>query len=188
MYAFHHQHLIVVHLQSFSALLALSRLKVVARQLHLLAVEESLHLPVEQVDVERIKTLEVVVALVIARCFLTVHEIVVERDGHRLDAVGQQLYGEPLAGSGFSARRRPCDEHHLHALACRYHVGNLRNLLFLQRLGQIDHSRGETGLHRIVEVAHGAKPQDVLPAVVLLEDFKHLVLLEQFAQHVGIVA
>ena len=37
----------------------------------------------------------------------------------------------------------------------------------------------------LVQVADGAQPQDILPAMVLLEDAEHLVLVDHLAQLVG---
>ena len=59
------------------------RREVVARQFHLLAYEQPVHLIVEQREVERLDVLKVVVARLVERREFAVHEIVVERDRHR---------------------------------------------------------------------------------------------------------
>ena len=102
--ALNHEHLVVVESQPASAFLAASCLEVVARKLHFLAVEEGVDLAVQQFQVQGVQMLVVVVSILVARCFLAVYEIVVERDGHRLNAVGEQLYAYALAGGCLAAR------------------------------------------------------------------------------------
>lgn len=105
--AFHYEHVVGQQFQPASALLAASRLEVIARQLNLLARKERVELLVEQRDVERVEALVVVVALVVLRRKLTVDEIIVQRNLHRLDAAREQLYGQTLAERCLAARRRP---------------------------------------------------------------------------------
>ena len=97
MYAFHHKHFVLAQTEFLAALFALARLEVVLGQFHLFAVEKGIELGVEQRDVEGVKALEVIVALVVERSLVAVEEVVVERDGHRAYAVGEQLYGQPFA-------------------------------------------------------------------------------------------
>ena len=67
-----------------------------------------------------------------------------------------------------------------------YLVGYLRYLFFLQGLRHVDEVGGVAAVYSFVEVSHGAYAHDVLPAVMLLEYLKHLVLPGHFAQHTGI--
>ena len=92
------------------------------------------------------------------------------------DAVRHELYGESLAGGGLTTRRRTCDENHAHVRPFGNHIGDTGYLLLLKRFRYVDDQVGKTFLHGIVEGAHCADAEDILPAVVLLEDFEHLVL------------
>ncbi len=49
----------------------------------------------------------------------------------------------------------------------------------------MDEVGGGPRLHHLIEIAHGAHPQYLLPAVVLLEYLKHLVLVCHLGQHAG---
>ena len=98
------------------------------------------------------------------------------------------MHGQTLAGCGLATRRRTGDEYQFDAFAVGYLVGNTRNLLLLQGLTNLDEVRAEALVDTFVQVANGAHAQDVLPAVVLLEDAKHLVLHHNLAQLVGVLA
>ena len=100
--ALNHQYGIVVETQLFATHLRCTCGEVVARQLHLLATEEGCELFVQQRQVQGVQILEVVVALLVAWRLVTIEEIVVERDGHRFDAVDSQLHTESFAGCGLS--------------------------------------------------------------------------------------
>jgi len=73
-------------------------------------------------------------------------------------------------------------------MARGYLVGDTGYLLLLQRLVHIDDVCGKPLVHGVVEVAHGAQTDDVLPLVVLLEHIKHLLLAGHWAQLAGIFA
>lgn len=73
-------------------------------------------------------------------------------------------------------------QHQLHPFAAGNLLGNLRQLLLLQRFADIDDIRSMSRIDSLVEVAHGSDTQDFLPAMMLLEDIKHLVLPGHFAQ------
>ena len=130
--------------------------------------------------------LKVVVARLVERRALAVHEIVVERDRHRFLAASHELHAQALGESRFARRRRARDEHHPQGIVRCNVVGNLRNLLFLQCLGHIDQIVSVTGANQRVEFAHRRATQDFLAAVLLLEHGKHLVLLGHRAQAVGV--
>ena len=189
------EYLVVVQTQSATAHLAPACLEVVARQLHLLAVEQGVHLFVQQVEVQGVQVLKVVVAIGLARRLVAVHEVVVERYGDRLDAVGSKLHGESLAGRRLATARRTGDEHHAQGqqvgrqtggiAAAGHLVGYQRYLLLLQGLAHLDELRGIAFLRDLVEIAEGAQSEDALPLVVLLEDTEHLVLMGHLTQLVG---
>ena len=98
----YHQYLTIVQAQFLTTPLALAGLEVIAWQLNLLATEERSKLLVEQGYVQRMDALKVVIARLVARCLLTIQEIIVERDRHRLDAIGDELHRQALAGGGLT--------------------------------------------------------------------------------------
>ena len=185
--ALQHEHLMLIELQPLSALFAPTRMEIIVGQLHLLTAEEGGELVVEQLQVQRIDALVVELALLIPGRELAVHKIVVQRNLHGLDAVGEQLDGEPFAGGRLSTRRRAGDQHHLHPLPGGNLVGNLSDALLLQGFAHVDDVVHLPRLHGGVELAHGAESQDVLPAMVLLEDFEHLVLAGHLAQRMRVL-
>ena len=183
--ALDHQHLIVVQLESATALLAASRLEVVARQFHLLAPEEGVHLLVEQRQVQGVQVFVVVVALLVAGRLVAVDEIIIQRDGYRFDAVDGQLYRQSLAGGRLAAAAGTGNENQADAPALGYLVGDTGNLLLLQGLADLYELGREPLVDDLVQVADGTQSEDVLPAVVLLEDAEHLVLMHHLAQLPG---
>ena len=188
MYTLYYQHVVGVHLQLFAALLAGARLEVVVRQLNLFAAEECVELFVDELKVECVDAFIVVFAVLVLRCAVAVYKVVIERNLQGLDAVGKQLYRQALAGGGLARRRRSGKQHQLYILSGGNLVGNVRYLLFLQSLRHIYNVNGVPGAHCLVEVAHGANAQNILPRVLLLENLEHLVLLGELAQFVAVGA
>ena len=185
--AFHHQDIVVVHLQLLATLLALARLEIVLRQFHLLATEEGIKLVVDELQVERIDTLIIILAICILWRFLPIHEVIIQGNLQRFQAVHSQLDGETLTRGGLARRGRTCQENEFHALAVGDVFGYLGDFLLLQSLADIDDVGGESSIHSLVEVTHRTDAQNVLPTMVLLEDLKHLVLLGQFAQYARVL-
>ena len=136
--ALYHQHLVALELQLLSAHLTLACLEIISRQFHLLSPEERIQLLVEQGDIECMQMFEVIVAAFVSGGVLAVKEVVVEGNADRLEAIDGQLHGDPLAGSGLSAAGGSGYQHHLNPWPAGYLVGNLGNLLLLQRLAELD--------------------------------------------------
>ena len=75
---FHDEHFVVLQPELASAHSTLSCGEVIGRQLYLVASEQCVQLLVEQRQVQGVQVFVVEVAILVARCELTVHEIVVE--------------------------------------------------------------------------------------------------------------
>ena len=185
--ALHDEHVVLVQMQLLPALLAHSCLEVILRQFHLLAPEEGIELLVDERDVQCMDALVVEFSVLVLRCVLTMYEVVVQRNLHGLHTAGKELYGEPLAEGRLAAGGRSGDEHDFCLFPAGNRVGDLRYLLFLQCLADVDEVGGKPLLHGFVEVAYGLDAEDALPAVMLLEHLEHLVLAYQFAQPGGIL-
>ena len=78
-------------------------LKIIMRQFHLFTCQQGLQLVVEKRKIQSIKRLEVILSMLVFGRLVTVHEIIVQRHGIGLHAVGHQLYGKPLAERGLPA-------------------------------------------------------------------------------------
>ena len=181
--AFHDENVARAQAQLLSTLLAPARLEVIARQFHLITAEECVELLIDEFHIEGVQAFVVELTFLVAWCPLAVHEVVVERDLDRPQAVGHQLYRQPFARGGLTTRRRTSDENHAYARPLGNHIGDATDLLLLQSLRHMHDVACHTLLHSAIECAHRANAKDVLPAVVLLEDLEHLVLARQFAKH-----
>ena len=156
-------------------------------ELYLLALEQGIELGIEEGEVKGVERLKVVLAMFIERCEFAVDEVVVEREGHRMEAICHELYGEALAEGGL-ARGGGSRYEDDACLAAIYVVGNACYALLLQCFGHIDKVGGMAGTAGCVEVAHGAHAHNLLPMVVLAEDAEHLVLTYNILQDVGVLA
>ena len=65
---------------------------------------------IEKRQINGIDRLEVIIALLIKRRFVTIVEIVIDRDRHRIDTIHAKLDTEPLCKGRFTRRRRACDQ------------------------------------------------------------------------------
>lgn len=187
MNAFHHKHIIVVHLESLAALLTLAALEIVLRQFHLLTTEEGIKLVVDLLKVEGIDTLIIIFSILVLRRSLAIDKIVIERNLQRFQSVDSQLYGETLARSRLTRRRRSSQEDEFHPRPCCYLLGYLGYLLLLKRLADIDNIRGMARINSRIEVAHCSDADNILPVMMLLEDFEHLVLTGYLAQFIRVL-
>ena len=178
----YHQNIVRLQLQLLSTLHTLARREIVFRQFHLLATEERIKLLVEQIEVQGIDALKIKITIFILRCLIPIHEVIIERNLQRLQSVYGKLDAQTLAGSSLARRRRTRQQYQLHPFAAGNLLGNLRQLLLLQRFADIDDIRSMSRIDSLVEVTHGSDTQDFLPAMMLLEDIKHLVLSGHFAQ------
>ena len=163
-------------------------MEIVARQFHFLTPEECIELLVNKIDVERMQTFVVEVAILVAWRTVAVDEIVVKRDGNGTDFIDGELHGESFACGCLAARRRSGDEHHAYFRPFGYHVGNARDLLLLKGLTYVDDMAGIAFLNGCIELANRTYSKNILPAMVLLEDFEHLVLPGHLAKHRRILA
>ena len=159
--------------------------EVVARQLHLLALEQLLQLLGQEGQVEGLDSLVVIVALLISRCLCTRHEIIIQRNGHRLISAGHQLHTESLAECGLTARRRACHEHHLDGPLGYYVLCHVAYLSLLECLPDVNHIVGISLGTYLVEVTDGAHSSQFLQSMVGVEDLEHLLLLYGRLELVG---
>ena len=153
----YHQYFVTLQLQFFSTPLALAFLKVIARQLYLLASEQCRKLLVKQRQIQGMQVLKIVIALIIFWRLLAVEEIIIQRDTHRMDTIHSQLHTKTLTGGGFTRRRRTGYQHQFNTLALSYLIGYISNLLFLQCLAYLYKLRRMTIDNRFVQITNGAQ-------------------------------
>ena len=185
-YAFENEQHVGGEAQAVAALFAQPRLEIIARQLYLLALQQGVHLLVEERNVHCLDILVVEVAGGSARRLLAVHEVVVERHGDRLHAAGHKLHREAFGEGGLAARRRTGYENDFKLGIGGDAVGELADFLFLQSLRHVDELVGKAEVVGLVEFAYGAHAEDFLPAVLLAEYVEHLALLHHGAQLLGV--
>ena len=144
----------------------------------------------EERKVESMEMFEVPLSVLVARCILTVDEVVVHGDDHRTYAVDHELDSQTLGECGFTRRARSRDEHEARhaALAMSDLVGNLRHLLLVQGLGELDHLEAFLVFACLIELAYVADMQEFIPSDKLLEDTKTLVLYATLSQLVRVLA
>ena len=186
-YAFEDEDGVVLQAQERAALLALAGEEIVAGQFYLLALNQGIHLRVEQRDVHGLDVFEVVLAAFVNRCFLAVHEVVVQRYGHGAFARCHELHRQALGEGCLAARRWSGDEDDLDFGPCGNLVGQTGEALLLQRLGDVDQFVSVSLSAGFVKLSDGRYPQDVLPAVLLAEDVEHFRLVRQGLQAVGLL-
>ena len=124
---------------------------------------------VEEVDVQGVEMLEVVVALAIPRVVLPIDEVVVQGEGHGPEAAGEKLDGEPLGEGGLARRRRTGDEDDAHVLLLLADlVGDLGDLLLVERLGHLDEVADPILANHRIEAPHVVHLEDLSPLLALV--------------------
>ncbi len=97
-YALDEQYASLLEAHAVAAVFAMAGLEIVGGQLHLFAGENAGKIGVELLEIQCVKRFVVVVAVLVERSGVAVHEIIVERNHLRLQQVGHQLYGQTLGG------------------------------------------------------------------------------------------
>lgn len=96
-YAFEDEYHVVAQLQVVPPVFTCAGVEVEAGQFDAFAADEGLHVLVEQLQVERMERLVVIVAFFVTRSMLAVDEVIVERHGIRILAIGHELDRQPFA-------------------------------------------------------------------------------------------
>ena len=96
------QHVVAVEAHRTRTLHAPPQLETVCREVDFFARKEAAQVRIEPFEVECVEAFVVVVAGLVERRLVAVHEIVVERNHLRRHEVGHELDCEPLGGSGLS--------------------------------------------------------------------------------------
>ncbi len=168
---------------SFSFLpdgLARAGVEIEDRGLHLLAGEKPDERVVEQLHVQRLERLEVRLPFLVPRREGVGLVVVVQGDRDGIAPHHPELDHELLGESGLARRRRTRDEDQLHLIALRVDaVRDLRDLLVLEGLGDLDELLDAAVPDQLVEPSHGSDAQDLAPVLVLpVDGEEHGVLHE----------
>ena len=76
--------------------LPVPRQKVISRQNDFLSCQQSQHMFIKELYIQRLNTLIIVISIGLARCIFPIDKIVVQRNGHRQKLGRPQLYPQAL--------------------------------------------------------------------------------------------
>ena len=176
-----------LQLDLLAVILPQARDEIELRDIHFLAREHLLDVGFHQGMVYRVEVVEVEASVREPRGVQPVHEIVVRGHGQGLEAAGLELDGQALAESGLSGGGRAGDQDYFHGIlgpvATVDFLGDLDDLLLLERLGDLDQFAGVAFEDGVVHVAHRVQAHDDVPAQVLLEHLIRLGLVYEGRQY-----
>ena len=158
---------------------SLAPLEVIARQLHLFAIQQLIHLLVEECSIYSPDTLEVILAIGILGCINAVDEVVIGADGMRPQATSHREDCQSLGRCCLAATARPCKQDNT-SMPVRYLVSNVAELLRLQSLADINEVGGMTLLDGMIQFANRLHAKDFLPSVVFPDNIEHLLVLRHY--------
>ena len=106
-----------------------------------------------------------------------------------MDKIGDELYLEPFAEGRLAGRRRAGDEYDAHAIVitARDLLGNLGDLFLLHRFRDENNLLGHSFLDGDVEIPHVIESYRTLEGQMLLVSVKHLILLDDGLDLIGLV-
>ena len=106
-----------------------------------------------------------------------------------MDKIGDELYLEPFAEGRLAGRRRAGDEYDAHAIVitARDLLGNLGDLFLLHCFRDENNLLGHSFLDGDVEIPHVVESYRTLKGQMLLVSVKHLILLDDGLDLVGLV-
>ena len=86
------QHTVVLQLEPFAIILALTRHEVVLRHLHRLTVHQARQVVAQEFVIDGLDVIEVILSVRQFRRIQTVHEVVVGRERERTESTGEELH------------------------------------------------------------------------------------------------
>ena len=106
-----------------------------------------------------------------------------------MDKIGDELYLEPFAEGRLAGRRRAGDEYDAHAIVITVGdlLGNLGDLFLLHRFRDENNLLGHSFLDGDVEIPHVIESYRTLEGQMLLVSVKHLILLDDGLDLIGLV-
>ena len=99
-------------------------------EFHRSPLEQPVHIPVELLHIDGAEALKVGLAVFIQRCLDAVFEVIVCRNGVRVQSAGGELGGEPVRKGGLARRRRACDHDEANVRALGDILCNIADLFF----------------------------------------------------------
>ena len=136
--------------------------KIEPRNLHLLPVQKSQHILIKLLHVDGSERLKIIVPLLILRRVLAVDEIIVRLHRMGLHAQRSQLNAQPV-GKGSFARRRRAGDHNDLPSGLHNRLGDIADLLFLQRLLHQDNIPGLSVRNGLVQRTYVGDSQRAAP-------------------------
>ena len=93
---FNYQHIVYPHLLWLRNVFLVSRLKIKSRKHYFFSIQQAKHTVMEQLDIYRLKTLEIILSIHISRCIFSFYKEIIYRDRMRHHAIYLKLYGQTM--------------------------------------------------------------------------------------------
>ena len=97
---------------------------------------------IEQLQVDSLQAFKVIAAVSLTRRIDTVFIIVIHRNGNRTQAVNCHLNAQALCRRGLAGRGRTCNQYQLQLMVTCQNIGNISQLLFMQRFRYLNNLFG----------------------------------------------
>ena len=187
MNTFDEEHFAFAQLEALAVVLTFARGEVELRNLDFLALQQRFEVALHGDVIYRLDVLEVITAVGELRCVLAIDEIVVGREGDRLQTARHKLDGETFAERGLARTGRTGDEYQADrafgvVVAGIDVLGNLYNLLFLQGLAHLYQFGGVAVEACLIDGTHILQAHDDVPTDILGKDLEGLGLRFHFGQ------
>ena len=169
--AFDDEHVVAGDLAFFTVVETLSGFEGEFRNFDFFSVQETKHVIVERVQIQRVEGFKIVFAFFVPRGVFPVHEVVIEGEIHGFDAVHQELDGKAFPERGFPGRGGTGDENHLYFLVFLLdQVGNLGYFFLVLGFTDFDEHPGILLFDGGIDVADVGGSRGVAPLPVFVED------------------
>ena len=155
------------------------------RKRRLAAGEQAGDILPEQLGIERIDMLQIYLAVRSGGEFLPVDVIVIQTHQDGLFAVHPKLDGQAVGSGGFAGGAGAGQHDHLGGTLA-YHIRDLRNPLFMERLVDADQLPDAAGNRFLIQVGHRLAFHQRTPAFALGEDGEEIGAGLKFGSHVRV--
>ena len=180
MYTFNYENRIRSHFQFIAFVNSGTCFKAKCWQCNFLTVDSLLQITVKIRKIQCIKRFKIIFTFFIFRCMLSVQKIIVQRNTHRMNKVGDQLNLQTFTKGGFSGRRRTRDKNHPHPIVAEtagYFLCYFGYRFFLHGFRNHNNFGSHPFSYRLVQIANIIQPHRIQQSEMLLISLKHLILL-----------
>ena len=139
---FDNQHGIFLQLQLVAAIFTAAGAEIVLGHFHFFTCQQTLQMIVEQLQVDSLQAFKIIAAVSLTRRIDTVFIIIVHGNSYRTQAVDSHLNAQTLCRRGLAGRGRTCNQHQLQLMVTCQDIGNIGQLLFMQRFRYLNNLFG----------------------------------------------